>query len=158
MCSRLPSMLIAVLAPLAIAACGEKQEDTTPTTSAALTKQEFVAEANKICEQTTGKIDRASSKFFADAPAGKEAPPDEVAQFARRTAFPAIESGISRIRALGAAVGDEDEVEALLDAAEQDLGKLEQDPAEVAPGAPGPALARFDELAGAYGLDKCAEA
>lgn len=105
---RLASLLIAAAAPLAISACGEKQENTTATTSSSLTKQQFVSEANRICQQTDDKIERASKRFFADAPASEKPPPREIAQFAQSTAFPAIEDEISRIEALGAPAGDED--------------------------------------------------
>lgn len=154
--TRFALSLIAAAGALAVAACGDDDGGSTTTTST-LTKGQFVREANKICQQTDDKIERASKKFFADAPADEEAPPSEIAEFAQKTAFPAIEGEISRIRALGAPASDEDEVKAMLDAAEEGFEKLKQNPDEIASGAAAPALEKFDKLAGDYGLDKCAE-
>lgn len=156
---RLAPILIAVVAALVVAGCGgDDGNDTTTSSTSSLTKQQFVREANQICKQTDDKIERASKQFFADAPPDEEAPPAEIEQFAKQTALPAIEDEIDRIRALGAPQGDEDEVKAILDAAQEGLDKLEQDPDEIAQGGAAPALEKFDKLAGDYGLDKCAEA
>jgi len=156
--TRFAALLIAALTSLAIAACGEKDENTTATSSSSLTKAQFVREANRICKQTDDKIERASKQFFADAPANEEAPPSEIEEFAQKSALPAIEDEITRIEALGAPAGDEEQVKAILDAGEQGLAKLKQNPEQIAKGGAAPALASYDKLAGSYGLDQCAEA
>ena len=151
------TVLVAFLA--LVAGCGDDEsDDGTTTTTTALTKQEFVREANRICTRTDDKLERASRQFFADAPSGQEAPPEEVEQFGEKTVYPTIQDEIDRIRALGAPAGDEDQVEALLDAAQRGLDTLKDHPDQLAKGAAAPAFDEANKLAGNYGLDRCAGA
>jgi hypothetical protein len=149
-------VLVALLA--LVAGCGDDDSGDGTTTTTALTKQEFVREANRICTRTDDKLDRASRQFFADAPSGQEAPPEEVEQFGEKTVYPTIQDEIDRIRALGAPVGDEDQVEALLDAAQRGLDTLKDHPDQLAKGGAAPAFDEANKLAGYYGLDRCAGA
>jgi hypothetical protein len=155
---RLAIAMTVSIVTLGIAACGDDEGgDTTTTTSTTpLTTQQFVRDANKICKSSNGKIERASSQFFANAPPNEEPPPEEIEKFGRRTVFPTIQAGIDRIRALGAPAGDEDEVNAILEAAEAGLEKLEQDPQQLARGGAATAFEQAQKLAGDYGLDECA--
>ena len=148
---------ISAVTALYVAGCGDDGDETTTTTStSALTKQEFVRNANKICKSSNDKIERASSQFFANAPRNKKPPTEEIEQFGRKTVFPTIQAEIDRIRALGAPQGDEDEVNAILEAAQSGLDKLEQDPQQLAKRGAAPAFKQARRLAGAYGLDQCA--
>jgi|SRR5215218_9816458 len=150
------TMLGALLA-LAVAGCGDDDDQSTTTTStAAPTKQQFVRDANKICKSSTGKIERASSQFFANAPPNEEPPPAEIEKFGKRTVFPTIQAEIDRIKALGAPAGDEAEVSAILDATQSGLEKLEQNPRQLAKGGAAPAFEQAQKLAGDYGLTQCA--
>jgi hypothetical protein len=151
------TVLVVLLA--LVAGCGDDDSgDGTTTTTTALTKKEFVREANRICTRTDDKLARASRQFFADAPRGEEAPPEEVEQFGEKTVYPTIQDEIDRIRALGAPAGDEDQVEALLDAAQRGLDTLKDHPDQVPKGGAAPAFNEADKLAGNYGLDQCAGA
>ena len=152
-----PMLLLMVALPSA--ACGDDDsEDGTTTTTTALSKQQFVREANLICERTDDELERASRQFFADAPSGEEVPPEEIEEFGEKTVYPAVQDEIDRIRALGAPTGDEDQVEALLDAAQQGLDTLQDHPGQLARGAAAPALDEASKLARNYGLDQCAGA
>jgi hypothetical protein len=69
-----------------------------------------------------------------------------------------LQDGIDRIRALGAPAGDEDQVKALLDAAQRGLDTLKDHPHQLAKGGAAPAFDEANKLAGDYGLDQCAGA
>ena len=153
----IPVVLLMVALPFA--ACGDEDSDHgTTTTTTALTKEQFVREANRICARTDDKLERASRQFFADAPSGEEAPPEEIEEFGDKTVYPAIQDEIDRIRALGAPAGYEDQVKALLDAAQQGLDTLKDHPDQLARGGAAPAFDEANKLAGNYGLDQCAGA
>jgi hypothetical protein len=148
---------IVVVLPFAAAGCGEKDESAaSSTTTTSLTKPEFVRDANKICKAEGDKVERASKQFFADTPPDKEAPPAEIDRFGEKTVYPAIQSTIDRITALGAPAGDEDEVDQFLAALQAGLDKLKQDPQQLAQGGSAPAFEDADKLASDYGLDDCA--
>jgi hypothetical protein len=154
---RIAPALLAVAIAFAAIGCGDDDEDSaSTTTSSELTKAQFIREANRICKQQDAKIERASQQFFADAPNDKEPPASEVAQFGKKTVFPAIQDEIDRIRALGAPEGDEDEVQKMLEAAESGLSKLEAEPDQLERGAIASSFEEFQKLASAYGLDECA--
>jgi hypothetical protein len=147
---------IAVVLALAAAGCGEKDESAaSSTTTTALTKGQFVRDANKICKTEGDKVERASKQFFADAPPDKEASPAQIEKFGEKTVYPAIQSTIDRIKALGAPTGDEDEVNQFLAALQAGLDKLKQDPQQLARGGSAPAFEKADKLASDYGLDDC---
>jgi hypothetical protein len=156
MVRRLAITMLGALAALAIAACGDDDEQSTATTSTpAPTRQQFVHDANKICKSSDDKIERASSQFFANAPPNQEPSPAEIEKFGKQTVFPTIQAEIDRIKALGAPLGDEGEVSAILDAAQAALEKVEQDPQQLAKGGAAPAFEQAQKLAGDYGLDQC---
>ena len=147
---------IAVVLALAAAGCGEKDESAAlSTTTTALTKAQFLRDANKICKTEGDKLDRASKQFFADVPRNKEAAPAELEKFGEKTVYPAIQTTIDRITALGAPAGDEDEVDQYLAALQAGLDRLKQDPEQLAEGGSPPAFEDADRLASDYGLDDC---
>jgi len=151
-----PALLVIALA-LAAAGCGDDDDSSSSTTTTtALTKTEFIREANRICKQQDKKIERASQQFFADAPNDEEPPPKEVAQFGEKTVFPAIQDEIDRVEALGAPAGDEDQVKAMLDAAKSGLADLEAHPDQLEKGGIASSFEEYQKLASAYGLDECA--
>lgn len=157
MARRIAPALLAVAFAFAAAGCGDDEEDAASTTTAsALTKDQFIREANRICKQQDAKIERASQQFFAGAPNDREPPPREVAQFGKKTVFPAIREEIDRIKALGAPEGDGEEVQQMLEAAESGLSKLEAEPEQLEKGAIASSFEEFQKLASAYGLDECA--
>jgi hypothetical protein len=149
-------LLVAALAFVA-AACGDDGDSgSASTTTTALTKDEYIREANRICKQQDKKIERASKQFFADAPNDEEPPPQEVAEFGEKTVFPAIKDEIDRVEQLGAPEGDEDQIKKMLDAAKSGLADLEAHPDQLEKGGIASSFEEYQKLASAYGLDECA--
>ena len=150
------------------AACGGNE---------ALSKDEYIAQANAICEDANSQIEAIAAEFFADVP--EEPTPAEFAELPvgdyvdQYTAV--IEAQLADLRDLAAPEGDEDllaalydDVEAMLRAvnglvAEAEAGDpaaIERltSPEELTHGRPRAASTAFDEVdarATEYGLTAC---
>lgn len=143
--------LLGVLAvmSLAIVGCGDGDDETT----ASLTRAEFVSQANAVCVRGTKE---RSAKFRE---AAKEAKPGQTfsdadrEQVVRDVLIPPYRKVIEDLKKLGAPEGDEQEVEAIVEAMEEAADKVEADP--------GPAVqstVQFTEankLSAEYGLTDC---
>ena len=87
--------------------------------------------------------------------AGKGEPdPAEVEEVALGIVVPALEAEIAAIGALEAPEGDEDEVQAILDATQAGIEEIEADPQALLDGAP-KSLAKAEQLARRYGSQQC---
>jgi hypothetical protein len=166
-------LLVTVLAAALIAAgCGDDDEDTTTAatttetgatgaTGAAggepLSKPEFVRRADEICREGDRRIDQEAEDFFG----GLEQDPGsaELEEFASEVVIPNIQQQLDDIRSLTPPEGDEDEVSAILDAAQEGLDELEADPSSIDEGPDaGGAFAEANRLAQDYGLKECGDA
>lgn len=138
---------------LLVTACGGGDEPG-PTTSrdvAALTKVEFLAEADRVCTSSESQIEAAADEF-ATQRGGPD--PAEVERVALRVAVPALESEVRAIDSLGAPPGDERRVKEILDATRRGIVQIKADPRALADGPP-PALREAQRLASAYGSREC---
>jgi hypothetical protein len=144
------ALWIAVL----LAGCGGGGDDavTQATTAApALTKPEFIRQADQICLSGDSRIEAAADDLLAGS---GEPPPAEVRRIALRIVVPGLESEVRAIRALGAPAGDESEVERILSATQRGIAQIEADPESAVAGAP-PALRQAGRLARRYGSSEC---
>jgi hypothetical protein len=142
--------------------CGGDDDDdttaaTTATTTAAagepLSKQEFIAEADTICSQGDREINQAANETFGG---GQEPSQEEQEQFVTDTVLPNIQGQIDGIRALTPPEGDEDQVTAIVDAAQSGIDEVEQDPsAFTQQGGGSDPFAEANRLAQDYGLTAC---
>lgn len=161
-------MGLSLVLALAVAGCGGDD---------ALPKDEYIAQANAICENTFADLEASFAESAADLPANYT--PEELAEVLLGgfldQYIAAIEEQLVALRDLAAPAGDEillasfyDEVEAVLGAIEQlstaaaagDLSAIEQLTARQDPGHGGlPAVsAAFDDVdkrAVDYGLTEC---
>jgi hypothetical protein len=150
--SKLSVLACAALAAGALAACGGGDDNkqqfgaTVGSGPSTLTKDQFVQQANQICDQGNKELDTASQAL------GQNPTADQISSFATDTVVPAVERQVSDIRALGAPAGDEEQVNALLDAAQADAEKVKSDPTVLANGDP---FADANKLADDYGLTSC---
>ena len=133
--------------------CGDS--DVTPTTAGREdeppTKREFLFEADRICFSSDARIEAAADDL---ATAEREPPPAEVRRIVLGVVVPALETEVRAIGSLGAPRGDEEEVEAILDATERGIAQIKADPVAVVDGPP-PALREAGRLAKAYGSRQC---
>jgi hypothetical protein len=146
---RLSATVAAVLAVSAIAAAGcggSDDNDSSGLETSDLTKQEWITQADQICIEGDKDIGQQAGQFFDGKPT-----PAESTQFSHEAVLPSIQAQVARIRELGAPEGDEDQVEAMLDAVEEGLAKAETDSSALQEGA----LDEGTALVQAYGAKAC---
>lgn len=138
-----PALVLAV--SFLAAGCGG---DDDKKSDEAITKAEFIKQADEICAQGNEDIATAS-EAIGDSPTS-----DEIEAFATDTLVPNIQDQHDAIDELGAPKGDEDDVDAILGALQTGIDTLSEDPAGAMSSAESPFTAA-NELAGAYGLTEC---
>ena len=133
--------------------CGEEEEDGefSPVVAEPPSRVEFLREADRICHATEARIEAAADELVT---AEKEPSPAEVERVALGVVVPALEAEVQAIRSLGAPKGDEQEVEAILEATEQGIEAIEANPRDISGGVPAD-LRRAERLAREYGSDQC---
>jgi hypothetical protein len=145
--------LAGALALAVLAGCGgdDDEGEFSPVVSEPLTKVEFLREADRICIGAEAQIEAAADDLLT----GRGRPdPDEVEQVALNVVIPALESEVAAIGALTPPPGDEDRVQAILDATERGIEAVRSDPRDVSGGIPAP-LREAQQLAEAYGSREC---
>ncbi len=87
---------------LAVAGCGGGDDDKTTTTGggAELTKAQYVAAADKVCQATTDKITAAATKLRASAGKTGTIAVPQVTKFLTETSLPAYEAMLEDLRKL----------------------------------------------------------
>ena len=141
------------MAVVLVAGCGGDDDEGgfSPVVSDSLSKVEFLRQADEICHSTESRIEAAAD----DLVTSKQDPsPEEVDEVAINIVVPALESEIAAIGALAAPEGDEDEIQAILDATEAGIAEIEADPQALLDGVP-ESLAEAEELARQYGSQQC---
>jgi hypothetical protein len=147
---------IAIVLALGAAGCGGDDSTTESSTAvdstAALTsdKDAFVAKANQICTEGNKAIDTAGQQLYAS---GKPTEA-ETEKFATDVLIPAVQSQVTAIGQLPFPEGDEEQVTAILDAAQQGIDDAKADPASLLSAKADP-FAEANKLASAYGMTAC---
>jgi ABC-type lipoprotein release transport system permease subunit len=146
---RIPLWLVGSVMALALIAAGcGGGDDNSDSTTTSLTKGEWIAQADAICQQGNQEIEQAARQQF-----GNQKPTAaEVQQFGTGTALPNTQTQVDKIRALGAPSGDEDEVNKILDTVQADIDK-----AKSAGNVEDSTFADGNALAKQYGLKVCGQ-
>ena len=140
---------------LVAAGCGSGNDNSTSTT-AALTKAEFLKKGNAICKKGNQQINKAANQTFTKKKYPNGPPPKSVqTKFATDTLIPNIQSQIDGVNALGAPTGDEAKVKAIVDSAQSALDKAKADPTILLQSSKNDPFAETNKLAKAYGLTAC---
>jgi hypothetical protein len=133
---------------LVFAACGSSSDDSSPT------KAQFIKQADAICTKAHNGLDKAFNQAFAGKPQPSQA---ELSKFATEELAPTVQGEIDDVGDLDRPSGDEDEIEAILDAAQSGVDKIKADPAVLSPQVKFDPLAENHRLAKAYGMKECSE-
>jgi hypothetical protein len=141
------TLIATAAAGAALAACGE---DTGPFTVTGVTKPQYVARGDEICAEGERELRQAGVKV-SRAPSAAE-----LERVVQRTVLPVVDERIERLRAMEPPPGDEAEVAAIYDAAEQSLERIEARPALAE--RPDQVFSRTSRLAREYGFEDCAGA
>jgi hypothetical protein len=135
--SRWFSVAIAAIAAFALAAagCGGDGNGNEITTSS-LSKAEFIQKANEVCARGQDQAERNFTAFtkgkdFNIREVSKNPTEEQVDGLVNEVLIPAIKKEIAEIRALGAPAGDEDHIEAMLEANEEGIETAEELPQKV---------------------------
>jgi len=139
--------LMGLIAGVILAGCGGGGSSST----IALSKSDFVAQGNAICAKGDKETEAAAKKVFSQPPSKAT-----VEKFVTDTVVPNIQGQIDAIGALSPPAGDEDQVQAIVDAAQSALDKAKADPSLLTEqGSGSDPFAEADKLADDYGLDAC---
>lgn len=119
-------------------------------------KAEFVEAANGICQESVQEVTSNAFPILRKA-AGKSLKAREAAEvrLASSILIPALQSEVDRIRELDVPEGDEEQVEAILDAIQEIVDKGEANPASLAQGNEPEPYADAAKLAEGYGIGSC---
>jgi len=147
------SIFAALIVGLLIAGCGEESDEGgfSPIVSDPLSKVEFLRQSDEICNSTESQIEAAADDLIT---AKEEPSPEQVEEVAIGIVVPALEAEVAAIGALGAPEGDEEQVQAILDATEAGIAEIEADPAALLEGVP-ESLREAEMLAREYGSQQC---
>lgn len=122
--------------------------ETTDTTTADITKAEWIEQADAVCADADLEIGQQAEEAGIDGT-------DEAAlqDFIIDVVIPSNRDQAEQIRALGAPEGDEEEVGEILDALDEAIARAEADPEALT--ADSGEFDEASELAQAYGLEVC---
>ena len=148
---RRTALFVAILTVgLVAAGCGSSSNSSTSTT-AALTKPQFLKQGNAICKKGNQQINAAGKKVFSK---NKKPTQAQMTQFATATLIPHIQAEISGIKALGAPKGDEAQVNAMVASAQSALDKGKKNPTLLVSNNSN-LFKHTNQLTNAYGLTVC---
>lgn len=142
-------VLAALGTALFAAGCGGDDDDDG---GEALTKQEFVTQADQICKQGDAAINKEAAEVFNQ---GQPSQDDQVA-FVTDTVVPETQAQIDGIRELNPPEGDEEQVAEILDSADNGIEEIRSDPGAALQEGDNP-LAEASGLAREYGLKVCGQ-
>lgn len=143
------------MAVLALSSCGGGGDTNdgrySPVVSDSLSKVEFLRQADQICHASESQIEAAADDIVTQ----KHPDPAEVEQVATGIVVPALESETAAIDALGAPEGDEDQIQAILDATREGIAQIEADPRGLADAGVPSGLKKAEKLSRSYGSQEC---
>ena len=144
-------LLAAVALALVAAGCGDDDDsgDSGDGSATALTKEEFLQQGNAICANGNAELDAVTANF------GPGTSPAEIEAFVTDTLVPNVQGQIDDLSALTPPEGDEEEVEAILTAAEDALAEVEEVPSTVTEDGGTDPFNEANRLAEDYGLVAC---
>jgi hypothetical protein len=157
--------LVCAAFAVAVAGCGGGDDSSSTTAStgvsgatgasgAPLTKEQFIQQADAICQEGNQATRQAANDLFSN---GQQPTDEQVSQYVNDTLVPTIQSEVDQIGALTPPAGDEDDVQAILAAVSDALDQVKQSPSSLlASGDEGP-FAEADRLAVDYGLKVCGQ-
>lgn len=156
--------LIGLVMGLALGGCGEDSADSTATvTTSQLTKAQFIERADALCLRETNRaLEQGIGSYIArEAPGSGKSEADVRNEAIIAVLLPALERQVAQVRQLGAPVGDEEQVEAILTTMQSSIDAARKDPptakdVRVAGVELRNKFVPLDRLGRAYGFDSCA--
>jgi len=148
---------MAIALAAAVAGCGGGDDSSGDSSSAALTKAEFIKQADAICKSGEETLEDEANEFAEENDVDTENPTTkQQEEVIVDVVGPALHKQGEEIAELGAPEGEEETVEAIVDALESGADEVENDPATLIESEDSP-LDEATELAGDYGLTECGQ-
>jgi hypothetical protein len=146
---------------IGVAGCGGGGDDGSEISTSSLSKAEFTRKAEAICVKGQKQVERNFGAFakktdFNLRQVSQNPTKAQVNGLVNSVLIPAIKQEIAAIRALGAPQGDEDQIEAMLEANEEGIATAEDLPREVLEKTE-VAFGVASRLAKEYGLALCGQ-
>lgn len=138
---------IVAVALLALGCGGSGDEGETVQ---ALTKPQFIKQADEACEKVAEKREAAAKSWHKEHPGEVDA--EELSEAFKEVLVPAIQEQVDALEALGPPVADRAKVARMLDNLTKAQGDFEQEGAE---GTRQPEVSQFETEARKYGLKVC---
>jgi len=138
----------ALLGGILIGACGSGEDR--------LTREEFVAQANAVCTASNQRVEQAAAAAFSTLAEGQQPSREEMQAFIDILTTE-VEDQLSDLRALAPPEDMQAQIDALLAEVQRALDEIKtKEPEQVLLSGEDP-FAEASRLAGAAGLDACAE-
>ncbi len=134
-----------LLASLTFVAAGCGSSDDGPT------KDEFIAQADKVCEEGNQAIQAKVAEQFGDKAPSKK----QITQFVTETYVPSFQQQVDQLREIEAPSDDEETWQGIVDALQDGVDKIKDDPNQVLTGSP---LQDAAKQAQDYGFKVCGAA
>ncbi len=150
-----PRFAVAVAAVLAATAFAVGCGDDGAETGAADARADFIAAADQICTETAARVNAELKRRQQQA--GTDVATDlEVIEFYKQVTIPELQRMYKRIGALTPPPGDEDQIEAILDAGEEAISAGKRNPKSLAkPAGQGNPFDEINGLEQDYGFKVC---
>ena len=155
----LASALTAIVLGAIVAGCGGGDDSSSSggdETAAALSKAEFIKQADAICLKGNESIASEAEDFAEENDVDTEDPTEaQQEEVVSEVVGPGVRQQAEEINELAAPSGDEAEIEAMVKAVESGAEELEEEPKALLEGEN--PLGEASKLARAYGLKECGE-
>lgn len=141
----------AAIAAVAVGCGGDDGGGDTTSTTEALTKQEWITQADQICSDGDAAIQQAAEDAGLSNPT-----PEELKSFYTETVLPNIEDQRDQIEALPVPAGEEDAIGSITDALDQAISDAQADPDALVNGS-SDVFKDVNQQAQDYGLTSCGD-
>ena len=146
-----PFFALACLSVLLLfAGCGDDGGDETTSVD---TKDQFITQADQICTEGSERIQAGTERIYGSDGTGSD---EEIIKAYEDVAIPGFERIFDEIGALEPPPGDEDQIDEILDTADEAIAKAKKDPAQLAQRVGlGNPLDDLNPLLQSYGFQVC---
>ena len=142
------AVAVAVAATVASGCGGDSGGDTTSAGGAALTKEQWIAKADAICAPGQSKISQAVNGLYSGATPSQA----DLDHYAKDVLAATVQGDIDKIRELPVPEGNEEQIDRILQAAQDGVDQLEAQGLDRSGGGP---FIEANLLAQHYGLNTC---
>jgi phosphosulfolactate synthase (CoM biosynthesis protein A) len=153
------ALLFGVLAVALVAGCGGSSDSSSSSSSdsgSSLSKAEFIEQGDEICTKGDQAIEAEANEFAKENGIDTEKPTKaQQEEVIAQVVAPAVKQQGEEIGDLGPPSGDEEQVEAIVEAVGRGADELEKDPGGLLEGKN--PLKEGSKLARAYGFKSCGE-